>query len=333
MKSSELLNVLDKVVPGLSGTEEEPSYLIFSKRNVLAANEEVSVRCPLELPEDGVQGCVPANPMLAFLKRAPDKDIKLKATKGELRITCGRSRVGMPMVGELFDNPIADLAIPKKGWIGLPDGFAEAVRLCLFSASKEHAMAVLTNLHFKDNTVESTDRYRMTRVHLEDYPLGDMLIPATSSKYLLKFGAVVFQVKGSWAHFKNDDGAVMSCRLSAGEYIDLDPFLESQKGKRLTFPDKFKEVLDRAGVFSLPDSGFDTDKEIKVVVDAGKMEVSAEGAGGWFKETIKCPSVKNLEFAIHPDFLKEVLSHTDSAKITKNSLIFKGENFVHSIAT
>ena len=321
MDREEFTKALVSVKAGLADKDivEHSSSFVFANNHVITYNDQISMRYPLNID---IEGSVPAVPLLAFLQRVTKEEVTLEQKENELVIKCSRAKAGIPMVADIPAH-LVGFKVPRKGWKKLPSTFSKAIGLCAFSASKDMTKPVLTNLHIGKDVIESSDNYRISQATVDFNFGGDVLIPATVARYISEFDHEACQ-HGSWVHFRNKDKAVMSCRMFAGEFPALDNFLEV-KGKKITFPKKLKEILDRAGVFSKAD--FDNDRAVVISVKKERMKIRAESPEGWFEETVKASNMKDLSFSVHPDFLGEVLS-IQKAKIilTDNAIVFKSHN-------
>lgn len=335
MNREELIKTLEVVKPGLASKDivEHTTSFIFTNQGVLTYNDRVSVRAPLNM---GFEGAVPADPILAFLKRVKGTEVKVNPKESELRLSCGRSRVGIPLYPEVPEH-LSRLSIPKKGWTTLPPNFMEAIKFCSFSASRDMTQGSITNIHIFQNIMESTDRRRATRMSLD----GDMggnaiLLPVDAASHLPGKDLVTWNVSKGWMHFgtakkKGTENVVISCRTDTGEFPhkQLTNSFDGSGGKKVQFPGRLAGVLERAGVFAIAD--FDSDRKVSILCDDKKMTVRAEGVYGWFEETLKT-DMPDMEFTIHPDFLKDILQHTRKARMLKGTILFKGKEFLH-IAT
>lgn len=329
MNREVLTKALNAVKAGLADKDiiEHSTSFAFDMNMVMSYNDQVSVRCPIDLDLGGA-GTVMAAPLLSFLGRVTGDEVEITEAEGELLLKCGRARAGIPLQVGVPEH-VASMKIPRKGWQELPSKFLDAVRLCLFTAGKDMSKEILTNLHLDGSHMESSDNYRITRAKVgKGLDVEDLLIPAAAAKHLPAFVPIEMVVSKSWVHFRNGDKAVLSCRLFAGEFPDVSPYLKT-KGAEIEFPEKLKDVLDRAGVFSVAD--FDNDRSVSITVKKGKLSVRAEGQDGWFEEGIKAKDMEDLSFSIHPDFLAGILKHSVKATVSDSRIVFKDKGFTHAV--
>lgn len=327
MNREKLIQILNAVKAGLADKDivEHSTSFAFNDGMVMSYNDQVSVRCPVDL---GIAGTVVAAPLLSFLGRATGDEIEVEQKDNELLLKCGRARAGIPLQDGIPAH-IDGIKIPRKGWQELPKKFLDAVRLCLFTAGKDMSKEILTNLHIDGTSIESSDNYRITRARMgKGLEVEGLLIPAAAARHLPSFAPTEMAVGKSWVHFRNGDKAVLSCRLFAGEFPDISPYLKA-KGAEIEFPEGLKDVLDRAGVFSVAD--FDNDRSVSIAVKKGKLSVRAEGPDGWFEEKVKAKGIDDLSFSIHPDFLADILKHSAKATVGENRIVFKDKGFTHAV--
>lgn len=327
MNREKLTKALSSTRAGLADKEivEHSTSFVFSNGQVITYNDAVSVRYPLDI---GVEGAVSAAPIMAFLGRVSADEVKIEQKENELILKCGRAKAGIPVTAEVPKH-LTSLKVPKKGWEDIPKGFEDAIKLCLFTASKDMTKPILNNLHIQSKTVESADNYRATRTLMKGAIGTEILLPLAAAKNLPSFAPKEYVVTKTWAHFRNEDKVVLSCRLFAGEYPELDGFFKL-KGESVEFPAKLKDILERAGVFSTAD--FDTDREVLISVTKGRMKVRAESQDGWFEETVKAPDVEDMSFRIHPVFLADILAHSSTATLADNAMLFKDKHFSHVVS-
>lgn len=332
MERTQLDKILNAVAPGLADKDiiDHAQSFIFIGGDVLTYNDEVSVRHPLDIGVDGI--AVPAKALLQFLKRAKGKEVKVEQGDGEegpeLVLRCGRSRVGVPIHAEVPEH-VSAFTAPEK-WTKLPPEFLAAIKFCQFSASRNMAVPLLTNLNVSGTLVESGDDQRYSQYTMSVRARPSFLLPAHVVPMLLRAAPVKYAIDGPWGHFKTESGAIFSCRLFEGKYADISAIMESDKGKEFELPEKLLDVLDRAGVFSVAD--FDADREVQLTFSAGKLAVKASGVDGWFEEEMAVGTTQKMQFALHPSFLQEILKHSTRAAYDGTKLMFFGDNFRHALA-
>lgn len=327
-----LIEILKAVSPGLAAKEivEQSTSFIFQDSSVATYNDAVTVSHPVPEEMKSITGVVRAEELLAILSKMKDAEVSVSAGEKELTIAGKRSRASIPLSKET--NPQLRQALiemgKKKQWSRLPDEFADAVKLSLFSAGRDMTRPELAAVHVTGEGVESCDNYRLSRIK---YPkLGgesNFLLPVAAAQGLPAHGPGAYVVTGSWAHFRNPKtGAVFSCRTVGGTYPDLEKYLK-QRGRSITLPKDLSTVLECAAVF--------TDKEdpqVEVNINGGVITVKGSNAAGRFEESVKLIPVYEgdaVRFRINPQFLRDILAVTKEAEVTASMLKFQGDGFVH----
>lgn len=332
MKRKELLEILDHVKHGLAANEvlEQSTCFVFSNGRVFSYNDEVMVSSPIPLDSSFV---VPAKELLASLNKAKDEEVVIKITEEELILRCGRYKVGLRLEKEL-KLPIEEVPIPEK-WSPLPEDFEEAVKYCLFSASKDASRPSLCCLHFNGNYVESCDNFRLTKYEYGmDKELVPLLVPAHSICLFLGKGVKEYALTdGRWVHFRTGEEVVFSCRImSVDEFPDIDHLFDVSASEEIIFPDNTKEILERVKV--LTELDLTGRQYISVELSKGRLHFRGEGPSGWAEESTKVSAEGEITFTINPNFLFDILTKVQKASIDKDRtrLWFEGKNFIHILA-
>jgi DNA polymerase III sliding clamp (beta) subunit (PCNA family) len=336
VKTSELLDALTKVRPGLANKEivEHSTSFAFMGDRVVTFNDELAVSHPIKV---GFEGAVQAEELHKLLTRIKDETLILEVTQGDegsqLLIKGKKLNAGIRLDSEVR-LPLDSINAAKK-WNKLPENFLEGLRFVLFSASRDMTKPALTCVHVDGALLETCDQFRITRWKMKDGAIkAEVLIPAATCRALLAFKVVDQCVVDGWVHFRTEAGTILSARTIDHEeykFPDLDDFL-SVEGEDLMLPQEMvTDMLSRAGVFSQKD--FDSDEEVTLVLEPGKVTVKAQGKIGWLEETgrIKYDG-EQREVVINPQFLIEILAHLEETTVSENAMLFTGDNFMHAIS-
>lgn len=312
-----LSNALKIVSPAVVGTSEDlTGSFIFSKGRVFTFNNELAVSTPIDV---GFTGAIPAKKFEAFVNKVKTEDIDLVVKGGEVFLSSSKAKAGLRLE-ESFTLPLEDVGMPAE-WFSLPVSFKDAVSLCLFSVGKDYSKEILTNIHIKDNYVESCDNYRATR-YILDFETGEMLIPAVSAKVICSGNPLKYAIADGWLHFKNAEDVTFSCRCGAGGYPDLSNFVSSE-GEPFDFPEDVAEMMDRAETMS-------DGERASVFLEDGELIISTENNGDWFEESSKIKyDGKPFEFDIQPKFLKAIVKYKGEVSLCEKVLKFETDVFTH----
>lgn len=329
MKRQEIIDILKKVEPGVSARELIPqsTHFLFVDNEVCTFNNEVGFRHPLPL---GFSGAVPAKEFSQFLQKVKQEEIELSfdAEKSEVRMKAGKAKAGLVIEQEI-KVPI-EKTPKKKLWKPVAPDFCEATGFCLFSASQDLSMGVLSCLHVTGTHIESSDNMRITRfLYSEKMDIESVLIPADSAKLIPSMKIAEIAVTESWVHFREKTGLIFSCRRINDKFVDLTPHLKVS-GSEIKLPDITDDILEKATIF-IKDSIMEG--LVTVTVTKGKLTISATGNSGWFKESSKVEYKGNdIEFQIAPNLLKSVLDKKGKCKITDTRMSLYQDNWVHVLA-
>ncbi len=325
MKRQELIDVLEKVGPGLASKEmiEQSTSFVFKEGRVITYNDEISVSHPLDI---GIEGAVEAESLYKLLKKMRNKSIEFERKGNEIRILGKRSKIGL-YVKEI-KLPIEEIR-PEGKWKKLPDSFCDSIRFCLFSCLRGTTLPTLNCVHVcSDGRVESSDKIRITRFTGEKIPTKSFLIPLKNATELIKYDIKkVIDAKG-WIHFKTDAGTIFSCRIYREDYPDVEKHLQVE-GHEFTWKSNVASILEKAAVFSKRDHFLD--ESVTVLVEDGKMIIRGEGESGWYEEQISTKLKDNISFKINPSFLVEIIGKTKKCIAGEKTLRFEGDGWEHVV--
>ena len=330
----ELLSTLNSVKPGLSNREvvEQSTSFVFQSGQVITYNDEIAIHAPLPEGFD-LEGATPAKELLSILSRFKGEEVEIDLAENEIKLKCGRSRAGVRLEVTI-SLPLDELKIPKK-WNKLPVDFIEGLKACIPSAARDMTYPILTTLHITPDYVESSDNNRITRFELSAGEIkNEMLLPVEAAIALTKIsGLEKFAVNDGWAHFTDDSGMIMSCRVSEGDYPNLDQHLEIDAVGSIELPGTIHEMLDRAGVFL--SSAIDQDNAVRIeVTDKGLMTVRGEGEFGWYEEAcrVKWSGKEGIAFSVHPAHLAAILETSKTVQVAEGRIAFSDLKFKHVVA-
>ncbi len=332
MKTKDLKRILELVKPGLASKEilEQATSIIFRNGKVWTFNDEVAVTAPLDLD---ITGAIPAEPLYKLLSKLPaDGDLDISTKDNELTIKCGRSKTGIRLEPEIRLPIDEELEEPKQ-WSKLPEGFLEAVKTVLFTASRSGHLPILTCININDDFVQTCDEYRMTRCGGFLFKMeGNMNVVARHLEKLASYNPVQNGISGAWWHFRNKDKVVYMVRIVAGEYPNLDQFLQVDDGVEIEFPVELQNSLEWAGIMA--DVAVKFEQEVEVQLTKGYLTVRGEGPDGWAEDSLRMKYTgEPVNFKAHPLFLKEMARRSNKVTVSPTSLKVEGDKgFVHIIA-
>lgn len=327
-----LLNALCAVKPGLAVKEivEQSSSVVFSEGYIHTYNDEVYLCYPYQTE---FEGAIIGQELFALLNKASENTLKLIIDEQKLKIKIkGKNFTANLPYEKKVTLPYEEIPKPDK-WFDLPDSFCDDIELCLFSISRELMKPLLTCIHCNQNTIESSDDFRITRKTLSNifFP-EELLLPGKSMKALINIQPTKYCKVAGWIWFMNNKNILYSCRIfnTNKAYPDFTPILKVEGGQ-LVFPDNVLDIIDKAKIFSL--DPVSEKHMINVQIKDSTLTISSESHRGTFSEEIRARHRgDNANFRINPEFLKTVLNKISyQCKIDNTRAKFEGNNYEHVI--
>lgn len=318
---AKLLTALEKVAPGLAPSENiaQSASFVFSNGKVFAYNDEIAVGHLVDLD---VEGAVSSKELLALLGKLKSETVEMKVSNNELLINNKKIKSGITMEKEIL-LPIEQLSVAfGADMYGLPDKFMKGIKICLTSCASDSESIILSNVHMKNEYLESCDNYQMTRFDMGEDSQEDVLIPAAACKYLIHYEVNQYHLTDGWIHFSDGGDLIFSCRVIEDEYPDLDSFLKV-KGNTITLPKQLNEIMDRSNIFN---------SRVQINILKNWCKVRAESDTGWIEEKVRIKEKRDIDFSINSQMLQTILKISNELTVGKQSLKFEMGDFVHVIA-
>lgn len=323
----EVCLVLESLKPGLANREilEQSTHFIFDRNRIYTFNDQIMVT---QHYKTKVKGTVEGQTLLKVLQKIPDEEITLREGEGELLIAGKKRKVGLKMIPKIaLDIPFD---IKDEEWFRLPTDFAQGIKLCMFSTSRDTTKGSLVCIQCKGDRLTSCDNYRLTSYKMEKKFKFTFLLPRSAAEHLVAHEPVTFTSTDAWLHFQNDGGGTLSCRTMGEDYPDVTHLFEFD-GEPVALPDGFQDNVERAGLLSTAE--FNYDRKITISLKDDKIICKGEGDEGWIVEEgdIRYKG-KEIEFDVHPTLLHDILKHVNKVKIGEEKLLFRSSSFQHVVA-
>ncbi len=331
IKTAELLDALKAVKPGLASKAivEQTDHFIFDGNMIRTYNDKIAISYPFGFfASEKFRIAVKADEFFKLVSKIKIKEIEVEySDNGRLIITAGSTEAEI-MTSQDIVCPIVDSE--EDEWKELPKNFAQAAYFCSFSAAGTLSVKVLTCLWIHGSHIISTDRYRASKYKLEGDEMEDLLLAAKEAKAMKEHKPTHYIYSDSWAHFKNKEGAILSCRIMDGAYPEkvFDAF--EKVGEEITIPAELKDKIDIAKIITDSD---EDQEDITVTVKKKKMLLRGKGSIMEIKENCDIDyKGAAFTFEVSPESLLEILSHTNKMFISEDKLYFAGGNFEHIIS-
>jgi len=334
MKKQEILKALEAVKPGLAHKDliEQSTSFAFMKNRVVTFNDEISVSYPIDI---GIEGAVRAEEFYSLLnkiKTKKDDEIELTQEENEIRITGKKIIAGIKLQSEI-NLPLDEIDEMGDNWEEVPKELFSALKLCVFTASRDMSRPILTCLHCSESkeAVYASDSYRISKANVAGIKQG-FSIPATIINELVKYNFSHYQVKPNWIHFKGEDGILFSFRTIEGEFpVEACEENLNVSGEKIHFPSEMGEVLERSEIFAKRETPLD--QEVQINIKGKRLTVSGQGDSGWIKEKMSVSNTvkKEINFVINPIFLQQILKETTACVVGEQLILFSSKAFKHAI--
>ncbi len=330
ISKAKLVQALEKTRPGLANKEmiEQSTSFVFSNGKIITYNDEISIAHPLEELKN-IEGVVKAEELYKLLTKMTDDELKISVVNNEFRITAKNVKAGLVIEQEIKLPLLKNIQLEK--WQPLPENFLDALKLVMFSCSRDMSKPVLTCLNITPNYVEASDGFRVTRRNLKGkiQTIGAFLIPESSVKQVISYDVESIFVDEEWVHFKTKDNTTLSCRVFHDNYpnIDATGILEVD-GIELHFPSNLDKVIERVGVFANKQDLVDS--EVYIEIADKKFKVRGQNEYGWVEEECRINYNKNpIKFSTNPNFLKDIIPLTRKCTVGLEKMKFVGDDWVH----
>lgn len=324
----ELLSVLESVSPGLATREmiEQSSCLVFTNGSVRTFNDEVACfrKSPLE-----IEGAIRAAPFLLLLNKLTEDAIEIEVTESGLLIKGKKRKANLVMEKEVSLS-VESIELPEE-WKSINSEFSEAVRITHSCASSDESQFTLTCVHIHPDYLEACDRFQVARYFVKTGLKESILIRAESIKKILGYDMTEMSETGSWLHFRNPAGLILSLRKHIDEYKSLDEFLKKDNVSPTTLPGGLEEVVTNAEIFSSENTAGN-----KIIVDikADRIIIEGQGVYGWYKEMKQIQfSGEPIKFKISPKLLIEVSKKSNECGVGKGRLFVDTGKFRFAAST
>lgn len=314
-----LRDTLSIVKPGLSNKEilEQTTSFAFLKDRIVTYNDEISISHPFE---SDFEGAIKAEELYGLLSRITKDEVELVINETELLISSGRMKAGLKLESEIT-LPLKDIPA-KMQKIPNPKQFGEFLAFAMKTCSLDGNQSKLTCVSLRANgVVVGSDGYRLIYCKGEAFPTNDFLLPASAAVEVVKIHPTHIILEKGWAHFKNKEGTVISCRRLDDDYIEeekVQGVLKFQSAQTITFPDKITEMLDRVQQFAKRDTVLE--EHVEIVIKDKKIILSARATstGSWIEEKAVINFEDEVSFNINPSLLRDILVTTQVTKLDKS---------------
>ncbi len=329
---SELLNVLNKLKPGLASKAivEQSTHFIFLGKIVATFSDQIAVVCPFQTP---FPFSVKGEEFHRIISGIEEEELTIFPEENHLIISSEDTIAGIDIIVDEKDkveHHIESLVDQMNKWKKLPEDFIQGMFLTMFSAAKNLVSGTLACVYVDKENIFSCDTIRASWYQAS----GEMptcLLPAKDVQDLVKYpNFVEYCDTDNWMHFRTKDKMTFSVKKVLDKFTDIQKFFENASGDNIELPEKLVEILK--SISFLAEGDMDLHRIVTVTLSKGKLLCKAKKEIGWIEKKINCEyKGKNREFMINPIFLSEILNRTNTMKLSETAALFKTDNFQHMI--
>ena len=326
----ELLNILLLLKPGLSDKAiiEELTHFIFTGNDIITYNDRITIS---HLFNCDFKFTIIADEFIKILNKIETKQFEMFLKDSNLIIKAKglKAKLVTGSVDSVKDHILSIDFDKKRKWNKLPKDFIDAVRLSIFSASKDASKPFSTCLNIYDNKIISTDGIRIGVYEMKDKMKAKILLPAVSASSLINFNVIEYCIEVGWIYFATKDNIIFCSRILNEKYPDMLDFFNF-KGKIIELPESIIDSISTVEI--LAEGDFDTDKKIEIKIEDGKLFCKGSKEIGEIETECDIDSKSKIEFMINPIFFKEILARTNKIKVGEGKALFEIKNFKHLIS-
>lgn len=338
----ELLGCLMKLRPGLARREiiEQQSHFIFTGRNIVTYNGQLSISHPFDSPE--IRTSVKAEDLYKCLNQMKGESVWLKQKDDMLEVKGSTSHGEFSTLAEeVVWEEIQSLEEKMTAWEPFPQDAYQALSLCMFSCSRDASEGMSMCVAVMDDMVLSSDRRRVSVYELGS-KLNTFLLVGTDVAELVKFNVTEYCMSEGWVHFKDAEGVTISITPWASIDYPKDLLLQSF--------DDFHKNHPRAPSIELPSQGIADavnlvtvmvddqvqaiERSIKMTIEGGEILLEGRKARGVMREKVVGVEYNGdpISFHIHPDFILQILDKATTFRVGVNEGLFISGNFAHLLS-
>lgn len=322
-----LLSKLESLEAGLDTKDfiDQSSCFVFQDGWIHTFNDETACRIECDLK---ITGAIPHKKLLELLRKMKDKTIRIEQKKGKLCIAAVKKRSEIILEKEIL-LPINSIDKPDdKNWRNLPEDFSEAAELTRSCVGSDDSVYVLTCVRIAPKYMESTDSFQVCRWKIDTGVKEPILIRGQSLKSVAVMGMTEINESGTWVHFRNSTGLIMSCHRYVEEYPNLSHLFKGE-GQEVKLPKSLGDTLSRTGLFSSDDANKDI---VRVYLSPGKIKLMGRSVLGKHKEWKDLPEYDgpSMSFIVMSTMLEKIISKHSTCIVTDKTLKVKTDEYIYA---
>jgi len=322
IKTKELLSILEMLRPGVDTKDivESMTYYLFSGTDVITYNNKISIQHPFETD---FSLFVKANDLYKLLTKTTVETITLSENNEKLNVSSKKFKANLSTIkDEEVSTRIANVAnsLKNANWHSLPDNFCPSISLCSFTASTQESDGTMTCVNVDGVDCTASDNNRISHAVLNS-DVDAMLIKASEIRNLVAIVPIEYAITKSWLHFKNKENCIFSIRKITGKFPEFIQFFDFT-GSKIKLPSDIIEGVDITSIFMNA-----VDSAINFKIKDNLCIISIESDNGKVQHRSKLKyKGDEIAFAINPDFLREMMTHSSTITLSDDKAKLQTEN-------
>ncbi len=300
-------------------------YIFIKDKFIFAYNGEIKVSVPI-----GIEGSYvfPSTEFTKLLNKIKTTEISIEAkSDSEVVIRADKVKAGFA-TNEKVLSQLEDFPDTPDEFKALPTDFHQGIKLTAFSTQKN---TILRNLWIKEDTIASTDNYRISKYTFDAPFECDFFLPVTSAKELLKYPVSFYTFTDDFIHFITDDNLMISCKTVEVTFPEIDEYIGNMSGESIRLPAKMKDMIDITSIMT--DKADIMEKCIDVNISGGQIVCKSDSDIGFIETVNDIEIDEDLNFVINPILFKDILSVCQEMILNKESewVLFHNDKYRHLI--
>jgi DNA polymerase III sliding clamp (beta) subunit (PCNA family) len=336
----ELLKGLENILPALNRNSfvGHSNEFIFTGRQIVGYSDQICISFPFKTD---FSFSLPAEEFYKIISNidVDALDINIKESKLEIKGKGLKSNINCNVDESILDV-IDALGIPKakKESKELHKDFIEALKFCVFSASKDLQQEGLRCISIDNKFITSTDGYRISQYKIKNKFEFPFLIPASSVGELIKYDVNKYFISKdkNWIYFFNDEISFCARLINTEFPSCIKLFNGFNEDIEIKIPKGINKIIEAAEILASGEKRID--KEIQVGIFKDRWECKGQNDFGDIVREIAFVSKgikeKGIKFNINPYFLKDIILKVETMFYSDDGkkILFKNNDFKHVIA-
>lgn len=318
-----LLACLEAVAPGIvdKAVVAQSDCVVFTDEWLCTFNDEVC--CHVANPVPGLAGAVRADKSLALMRKLTEDVVDLEVAEGHL-IVKGKGRKSGIRMEEDVILPVESVGVPEN-WSPLHEDFSEGVGIVQHCAGRDESRFVLTCIHIHPEWVVAADGNQVCRYPMKTGFEKEFLVRRDSLRHVVGMKATEFCETDEWVHFRNESGAILSCRRIMEQYPEAASGVFKIDGEPVVLPEGLGEAVVKAGIFT----GDEFVDFVTVGLEKDRLRLEGRGSSGWYREMLPVEySGEPVKFQVVPSLLLEIVKRSRECEISARMLKVTTDNFI-----